>query len=157
MEMTETIEGKGLAITGFVLAIVGLIFAPTIAVIVALSMASGAGSVAMMILWLALCMLSIGLSVAAMQKLAKTKGKQGLAIAGLVIGIVATVYSIILVFGLNTAASLIDGSSYQLKDFIETIDDSKNKINQRIIENIRNEDSTYFGKDSIFLDEEQIQ
>jgi len=44
----------------------------------------------------------------AMSKLGKTGGKKGLAVAGLIIGIIAVVYSIIVLIGLNALGAGID-------------------------------------------------
>ena len=48
----------------------------------------------------------------AMSKLGKTGGKKGLAIAGLIVGIIAVVYSIIVLLGL----SLLDSGINALND-----------------------------------------
>lgn len=118
METTTKPEGKGLGIAGFVIALVGLIFASWMAAISAVAMASG-GSAAMMYIWLVVCVLSIVLSVMGMKKLGQTGGKKGLAIAGLVIGIVATVYSLILVLGLSAASTVLDGAGDEFKKEME--------------------------------------
>lgn len=55
----------------------------------------------MMYVWLVLCIVSIVLSVMGMSKLGKTGGKKGLGIAGMIIGIVATIYAIFLSLGLG--------------------------------------------------------
>ena len=95
--MSETLDtnstapqGKGLAVSGFILALVGLVFSGIIAGIAALSIATG-GSGWLMYFWLVLCIASVVMCAMGMSKLGKTGGKKGLAIAGLVIGIVATV------------------------------------------------------------------
>ncbi len=105
--MNSAPQGKGLAIGGFVLSLVGLLLSSWIAAIAALSIAAG-GSAILMYLWLVLCIASIILSVMGMSKLGKTGGKKGLGIAGMIIGIVATIYSIILVLGLSAASAVID-------------------------------------------------
>lgn len=101
---TTAPQGKGMAVTGFVLALVGLIFSSWIAAIALASMLLG-GSPWIMYLWLVICIVSVILSVMGMSKLKKTGGKRGLGIAGMVVGIVATVYALILTLGLGAASA----------------------------------------------------
>ncbi|MCC6702614.1 MAG: hypothetical protein IT221_13875 [Fluviicola sp.] len=117
-------QGKGLAVTGFVLSLVGLIFSSWIAAIAVASMLLG-GSPWIMYLWLVICIVSIVLSVMGMSKLKKTGGKRGLGIAGMVIGIVATVYSLILVMGLSTAASMQSDMSSEFQDALDQIEQTR--------------------------------
>lgn len=107
LNVSNAPQGKGLAVTGFVLSLVGLIFSTMIFGLAVASMVLG-GSAWLMYFWLVLCIASIVLSVMGMSKLGKTGGKKGLGIAGMIIGIVATIYSIILVLGLAAAASMQD-------------------------------------------------
>jgi hypothetical protein len=119
LNVSNAPQGKGMAVTGFVLSLVGLIFSSWIAAIAVLSIATG-GSAWLMYFWLVLCIASVVLSVMGMSKLGKTGGKKGLGIAGMVIGIVATIYSIILVLGLSVAASAADSvGSEALQDAME--------------------------------------
>ena len=119
LNVSNAPQGKGMAVTGFVLSLVGLIFSSWIAAIAVLSIATG-GSAWLMYFWLVLCIASIVLSVMGMSKLGKTGGKKGLGVAGLVIGIVATIYSIILVLGLSVAASAADSvGSDAMQDAME--------------------------------------
>lgn len=104
-EVNTTPQGKGLAIGGFVLSLVTLIFSSWIAVIATAAVALG-GSGWLMYLWLVLSILSIVLSVMGMSKLGKTGGKKGLGIAGMIIGIVSTIWCIILALGIGAAASV---------------------------------------------------
>jgi len=115
-------QGKGLAIGGFVLSLVGLVMSSWIAGIAAISIATG-GSGWLMYFWLVLCIVSIVLSAMGMSKLGKTGGKKGLGIAGLVIGIVATVWALILVLGLSVASSALDTAGDKFKeDFQKELD-----------------------------------
>lgn len=111
-------QGKGMAITGFVLAVVGLVLASWIAVIAAAAIVLG-GSPWIMYLWLVMCIVSVVLSVVGMSKLKKTGGKRGIGIAGMVVGIVATVYALILTLGLGAAASATGDMSDQMKDALQ--------------------------------------
>lgn len=118
LNVSNAPQGKGLAVTGFVLSLVGLIFSSWIAAIAVVSIIAG-GSAWLMYFWLVLCIASIVLSVMGMSKLGKTGGKKGLGIAGMIIGIVATIYSIILVLGLSVAASAADTGSAAMQDAME--------------------------------------
>ncbi len=93
-------EGKGLAVAGFVISLVALIFYFIIALAVAAQAVMG-GGYGLGIFWLILSLLGTGLSVMGMMKLGKTGGKKGLAIAGLVVGIVATILTAVLVMGIG--------------------------------------------------------
>ena len=112
---TTAPQGKGMAITGFVLAVVGLIFSSWIAAIAVAAIILG-GSPWIMYLWLVLCIVSIILSVMGMSKLKKTGGKRGIGIAGMIVGIVATVYALILTLGLGEAASMSSDMSNEMRD-----------------------------------------
>ena len=113
-------EGKGAAIGGFILSLVGLIFAGMIAVMTAASMGvtlaetGEMGGKGLMWFWVILCLASVVLSVMGMMKLGKTGGKKGLAIAGLIIGIVAVIWSFILLMGLDMAAGMGDAAANEL-------------------------------------------
>jgi hypothetical protein len=63
----------------------------------------------------------------AMGKLKKTGGKRGLAIAGLVIGIVATVWSIFATLGMQVVDSGVDSvSSGDLQELNDALNDLEN-------------------------------
>lgn len=124
-------QGKQMGIAGFVLALVTLIFSSWIAAIAVASMITG-GSAWLMYLWLVLAIASVVLSGMGMSKLGKTGGKKGLAVAGLVIGIVSVVWSAILVAGLSVASSAAGDFSDALEDnadwqeAMEQLDDMSN-------------------------------
>lgn len=101
---TTAPQGKGMAVTGFVLALVALVLNNVMAGIAVLSIIAG-GSGWLMYLWLVVNILGMVLSIMAMGKLKKSGGKRGLAIAGMIIGIVGTVWAIMLVLGLSVAAA----------------------------------------------------
>lgn len=99
MEQTTQLtkpEGKKMAIAGFVISLVTLIFYFIIAAIVATQAVLG-GGYGLGIFWLLLSVGSVGLCVVGMMKLNKTGGKKGLAITGMIVGLVATVLTIMLV------------------------------------------------------------
>lgn len=114
-------EGKGMAIGGFVLSLVGLIFASMIMGIVMLGMATGGGK-GLAYFWVVLCLLSVVLSAMGMMKLGKTGGKKGLAVAGLVIGIVATIWSVMMLMGLSALESAAGEGFQELGEALEGLE-----------------------------------
>ena len=118
------VQGKQMGIAGFVLALVTLVLSSWIAAIAILAIAAG-GSGWLMYLWLVLAILSVVLSAMGMSKLGKTGGKKGLAIAGLVIGIVSVVYCGILVAGLSAVESGVGDAQDDLRDAIEQLEDAQ--------------------------------
>ncbi|MDF3026377.1 MAG: hypothetical protein K0S23_684 [Fluviicola sp.] len=89
-------EGKGAAVGGFILSLIGIIVPFNVIAVLM-------GSAVMSYIGLVLCLLSVVLCAMAMGKLKKTGGKRGLAIAGLIIGLVATVWSAMAVVSINDA------------------------------------------------------
>ena len=114
-------EGKGLAIGGFVLSLVGLIFASMIMGIVVLGMATGGGK-GLAYFWVVLCLASVVLSAMGMMKLGKTGGKKGLAVAGLVIGIVATIWSVMMLMGLGALENAAGEGFEELGEALENLE-----------------------------------
>lgn len=112
---TTAPQGKGMAVAGFILALVGLVLNPVMAGIAVLAIIAG-GSGWLMYLWLVVNILGMILSIMAMSKLKKSGGKRGLAIAGMIIGIGGTVWAIMLVMGLSIAASASSGLSDDMQD-----------------------------------------
>ena len=102
MEQTNATapQGKGMAVTGFVLSLVGLVgyFIVAAMVVVAAAMGGGYG---LGIFWLLMCLAGTVLSFMGMSKLGKTGGKKGLAITGIILGIIATLLSAWLVIGIG--------------------------------------------------------
>lgn len=119
---TAAPQGKGLAIGGFVLSLVGLIFSTWVAALTVVNMTESLnetgeiGGKGLMYFWMVLCIASVVLSAMGMSKLGKTGGKKGLAIAGLVIGIVAVLYALLLLAGLETAAEMGNNSIDELRN-----------------------------------------
>ena len=90
-----------------------------IAGIVALQALAG-GGYGLGIFWLLLCLAGTGLSVMGMMKLGKTGGKKGLSIAGMIIGIVAVILTLLLVMGISKAQQAGDEFGAKFKDAMET-------------------------------------
>lgn len=114
-------QGKSMGVAGFILSLVTLLFSSWIAVIATASIIAG-GSGWLMHFWSVLAILSVVLSAIGMSKLGKTGGKKGLAIAGLVIGIVSVIYCLILSAGISVAASASDNYSDIVGNMNESID-----------------------------------
>ncbi len=112
---TTAPQGKGMAVTGFVLALAAFLLNNVMAGIAIVSIGLG-GSGWLMYLWLVVNIVSVVLCVMAMSKLKKTGGKRGLAIAGMIIGIVGTVWAIILTMGMAAAASMSGDLSNEMRD-----------------------------------------
>lgn len=121
-------EGKTMGIAGFVLALVTLIFSSWVAAASVAMMISG-GSGWLMYLWLVLALASIVISVMGMSKSKRSGGKRGLAIAGMVIGIVSSVYCLILALGLSAAASM-SSSLVNDAEFQDAMQELENLSNQ---------------------------
>ena len=117
-------QGKGLAIGGFVLSLVGLLFTGMIMGIVMVNMATGGGK-GLAYFWVVLCLISVILSAMGMMKLGKTGGQKGLAIAGLIIGIIATIWSAVLIMGLgaleNAAGDALGEGFDELENALEDL------------------------------------
>ena len=126
MEQTNATapQGKGLGVTGFVLSLVGLIGYFPIAVVVAAQAFMG-GGYGTGIFWLVLCLAGTALSVMGMSKLKKTGGKRGLAITGLVLGLVATLLSLWLVMGIGKMQSAGDQLKGLGTEWQKAVDDAK--------------------------------
>jgi hypothetical protein len=112
MEQTNNTapQGKGMAVTGFVLALVGLVLE-----VVVIPMGALVG-MWLSYFWLILIIAGTAMSFMGMSKLGKTGGKKGLAITGLVLGLVALVWGIFLIIGTMKAKEGVDA----LKDNFST-------------------------------------
>lgn len=115
-------QGKGLAVGGFILSLVGLLFTGLIGVI-ALGMVATGGSPWLAYFWVVLCIASVIMSAMGMTKLGKSGGKKGLGIAGLIIGIVATVWSIFMAIGLGAVNEGIGDNKIDMKGLQELSND----------------------------------
>lgn len=117
------VQGKQMGIAGFVLALVTLVLSSWIAAIAVASIITG-GSAWLMYLWLVLAIVSVVLSGMAMSKLGKSGGKKGLAVAGLVIGIVSVIWCAILTAGLSVAANASDtlSNSQEWQDAMDQLE-----------------------------------
>jgi hypothetical protein len=118
MEQTQTPQGKGMGVAGFVISLVGLVFYFIIAGVVTVQAALG-GGYGLGIFWLVLCLAGTALSVMGMMKLGKTGGKKGLSIAGMIIGLVATILTLLLVMGIGKMQQAGDEFGDKFKEAME--------------------------------------
>ncbi len=121
---TQKPEGKGMAVAGFVISLVGLVFYFIIAGIVAVSALVG-GGYGLGIFWLILCLVGTGLSVMGMMKLGKTGGKKGLAVAGMIIGIIALIMTALLVMKIGSMQAAGGTLGEEFKKGLENLDTAK--------------------------------
>lgn len=147
--MTETSTnsnpkaGKGLGIAGFVVALVALVlWVPmSAAAVFAAALGGGTGTAIFLLL---ISLTGLVLSVVGFMKAKQGGGKKGLAIAGLVIGLVATLLSISTFVGVNNAKTEFEklgfGSKFEeaLKDgFGKGLDSLANEL-QNVADSLEN-------------------
>ena len=130
--------GKGLGVAGFVISLVALVLYFIIAPIAGLSALAG-GGMGLSIFWTLVSIVGLVLSVMGFMKAKAANGKKGLAIAGLVMGIIVTIMSVRLVFAVKeihaTAGDfgkeLINAMGEGMKEGLEhAMDSVKQELNQ---------------------------
>lgn len=137
MEQTQqTPQGKGLGIAGFVISVIALVLWLFISAAAVLAAALG-GGMGLAGFWLIFSLTGLVLSILGMMKLSKTGGKKGLAIAGLVIGLLATGLSASTVFGVMKAHEemekaglgngVMDAFTNELEKGLDSLDAEINK------------------------------
>lgn len=129
---TQKPEGKGMAVAGFVIALVALVFYVFVATAVTFAAALG-GGYGLGIFWLVLSLAGTGLCVMGMMKLGKTGGKRGLAIAGMIVGIVAVILTTMLVMGISKIQAAGGEMGDKFKEAMEqSAEQMKIEMNQAI-------------------------
>ena len=127
-----------MAIAGFVLALVALVFYVIVAAAVTFSAALG-GGYGLGIFWLVLSLGGTILSVIGMMKLGKTGGKKGLAMAGMIIGIIAVILTTMLVMSISKIQSQTGALGDQFKEAMEKgAEEMKTEMNQ-VIDSVQQE------------------
>lgn len=116
----KTNAGKGLNVAGFVIALVALVLWIIIAGIATASAMLG-GGMGIAIFWLIISLLGTGLSVMGMMAAGKGNGKKGLGIAGMVIGLVATILSFTTVLGVKKVHDTVGDAG---KEMFENLADT---------------------------------
>lgn len=99
-QTTTQPQGKKLAVAGFVISLIALIGYFIVAITVAAQAIFG-GGYGLGIFWLLFSLAGTALCVMGIMKLGKTGGKKGLAIAGVVLGLIAITLTIMLVSGIS--------------------------------------------------------
>lgn len=126
-ETAQKPQGKGLAITGFIISLVAIVFFWIISPITLLAAVAGGGWT-MSIIWLVLSLAGTILSFMGMKKLGATGGKKGLAMTGLILGAVAVILCAWLIYGVTQAQSVatdaMDQFGGQLNDAMQQLSDS---------------------------------
>ena len=131
-ETTQKPQGKGLAITGFIISLVGFVFVWFISFgthVAAMAALGGKGYImgffimgVMSGFWLALSLAGTILSFMGMKKLGVTGGKKGLAMTGLILGAIAVLLCAWLLYGITQVQGALDASS-QFNDAIQQLND----------------------------------
>ena len=121
-------QGKGMGTAGFVISLIGLVFYLVIAFFVAAAAVLG-GGYGLSIFWLIVCLSGTILSIMGMIKLGKTGGKRGLAITGMILGIVATIFSAMLVMG-------VDKMQHVGSDFGDKFHDAMNQAGKNMTDSL---------------------
>lgn len=117
-QTTTQPQGKGMAVAGFVISLIALIGYFIVAITVAAQALLG-GGYGLGIFWLLFSAAGVGLCVLGMMKLGKTGGKKGLAITGIVLGLIATVLTIMLVSGIGDMQKAGNDLGGELKTGLE--------------------------------------
>ncbi len=99
-QTTTQPQGKKLAVAGFIISLIALIGYFIVAITVAVQAALG-GGYGLGIFWLLFSLAGTALCVMGIMKLGKNGGKKGLAIAGIVLGLIATILTIMLISGIS--------------------------------------------------------
>lgn len=129
---TQKPEGKGMAVAGFVISLVALVFYVFVATAVTFAAALG-GGYGLGIFWLVLSLAGTGLCVMGMMKLGKTGGKKGLAIAGMIVGIIAVVLTTMLVMSIGKIQAAGGEMGDKFKEAMEqSAEQMKEEMNQAI-------------------------
>ncbi|OFX28473.1 MAG: hypothetical protein A2X08_07755 [Bacteroidetes bacterium GWA2_32_17] len=123
-ETTQKPQGKGLAITGFIISLVGFVFVWFIWIGAAATAALGGNGYIMSGIWLALSLAGTILSFMGMKKLGATGGSKVLAIIGLVINIIVVLLSVYMIYTVSQAQNAVQDFGGQFNDAMQQLNDS---------------------------------
>jgi len=125
---TPTKAGKGLYVTGFVIALVALLLWIFISAAAALSAIAG-GGMGLAMFWTILSAMGAALCVMGFMKAKSGNGKKGLAIAGLIIGLIATALSVRTIYAVKEVhAAMGDGGTEMINKMADGIKDLNNAV-----------------------------
>jgi len=127
-ESTSKPQGKGLAVTGFIISLVAIVFYWVISPFTLLAAVAGGGWT-MAIIWMVLSLAGVVLSFMGMKKLGATGGKKGLAITGVVLGALAVVLCAWLIYGVTQAQAVATDA---LQDFGGQLNDAMQQLNDSL-------------------------
>jgi len=134
---STTNAGKGLGVSGFVIALVALVLWIFVSGAAVLSAVAG-GGMGLAIFWIILSSLGAGLSLMGLMKALKGGGKKGLAITGIVLGLLATILSVRTVFAVKEAHSIMNGMGTELIDKMQGL--------QQVLDSVKTESSEEAAK-----------
>ena len=138
----QTPQGKGMGVAGFVISLISFLLFGLIAFIsYAQVFAAGlksfgesqqiTGGYFLSYSWLILCIMGLVLSILGMIKLGKSGGKRGLSIAGMVLGILATLATTVLVIVVHVGNNEAKKRLEEVKAFKDiNLEGFQNEINQ---------------------------
>ena len=138
---TPTNAGKGMGVAGFVISLVALVIYFIVAPMAGLAAFAG-GGMGLSIFWTILSVVGLVLSIMGFMKAKSGGGKKGLAIAGLVIGIVATIMSVRLVFAVKEIHATVGDAGKELIEKMgegmkEVLDSAKNTIIDAVADSLK--------------------
>ena len=127
-ETTQKPQGKGLAVIGFVISLVAIVFFWIISPISLATAALGGNGYTLSAIWLVLSLAGAALCFMGMKKLGATGGGKGLAITGLIISLIAVALCAWLIYGVSQAQSAMTDAMNQFggefQDAMQQINDS---------------------------------
>lgn len=132
---TPTNAGKGMGIAGFVISLVALVIYFIVAPIAGLAAFAG-GGMGLSIFWTILSALGLTLSIMGFMKAKNGNGKKGMAIAGLVIGIIATIMSVRLVFAVKLINETAGGIG---KEFLNKMGEGMKQGLEQAMDSVKND------------------
>ncbi|HTL81948.1 MAG TPA: hypothetical protein VL651_09605 [Bacteroidia bacterium] len=107
MEQSNTPNpGKGLGLTGFILALVALIGGGIVWFVAVADAGFNGGGMGLAIGWAVYCVIATVLSFMGMNKSKAAGQKNGLALGGLIIGIIAVVTAVTTIWSVHTAQGM---------------------------------------------------
>ena len=127
--------GKGLGIAGFVISLVALVLYFIVAPIAGLAAFAG-GGMGLSIFWTILSIVGLVLSIMGFMKAKAANAKKGMAIAGLVIGILATIMSVRLVFAIKQIHE--SGAGEAGKELLEKMGEGMKEGMQQALDSMQN-------------------
>jgi len=128
-----TNAGKGLGVAGFVISLVALVLYFIVAPMAGLAAFAG-GGMGLSIFWTILSVVGLLLSIMGFMKAKAGNGKKGLAIAGLVIGIIATIMSVRLVFAVHEINAVAGDTG---KELLEKMGEGMKEGMQQAIDSLQ--------------------